>query len=97
MAAMGHIAYCIDADVKNPTINLQGNEEASTVSKSTPKSLIFGLAIGFIMGLIVIMMSTLENQLIPYLIIIALSFIFMVYRVYTMILRVNLCYEKIEM
>lgn len=97
MAAMGHIAYCIDADVKNPTINLQGNEEASTVSKSTPKSLIFGLAIGFVMGLIVIMMSTLENQLIPYLIIIALSFVFMVYRIYTMILRVNLCYEKIEM
>jgi hypothetical protein len=97
MAAMGHIAYCIDADVKSPTINLQGNEEASTVSKSTPKSLIFGLAIGFVMGLIVIMMSTLENQLIPYLIIIALSFVFMVYRIYTMILRVNLCYEKIEM
>jgi ABC-2 type transport system permease protein len=97
MASMGHIAYCIDADVKSPTINLQGNEEASTVSKSTPKSLIFGLAIGFVMGLIVIMMSTLENQLIPYLIIIALSFVFMVYRIYTMILRVNLCYEKIEM
>ena len=97
MAAIGHIAYCIDADVKNPTINLQGNEEASTVSKSTPKALIYGLAIGFALGLIVIMMSTLENQLIPYLVILALSFIFMVYRVYTMILRVNLCYEKIEM
>ena len=97
MAAMGHIAYCIDADVKNPTINLQGNEEASTVSRSTPKCLAFGLLIGFIMGMIVIMMSPLENQLIPYLVIIALSFVFMVYRIYTMILRVNLCYEKIEM
>lgn len=97
MAAMGHIAYCIDSDIKNPTVNLQGDEGASTVSKTTPKALISGLIIGFIMGIIVILMSTVENVVIPYLIIIALSFVFMVYRVHTMVLRINLAYDKIEM
>ena len=97
MASLGHIAYCIDSDVKNPTISHQGNEETSTVSKSTPKCLIYGLVIAFIMGLTVILLSRMENQVIPYLIIIGFSLVFMIYRIYTMILRINLCYEKIEM
>lgn len=97
MAAVGHIAYCIDSDIKNPTVNLQGNEESSTVSKTTPKALISGLIIGFILGITVILMSSMENQLIPYLIILGGSFIFMIYRVYTLALRINLSYDKIEM
>lgn len=97
MMSIGHIAYCIDSDVKNPTVNLVGDEKAGTVSKSTPKSLVYGLVLGFILGMIVILMSAMENQLIPYLLIIGLSFVFMIYRVYTMILRINLRYDKIEM
>ena len=97
MAAVGHIAYCIDSDIKNPTVNNGGDEKSSTVSKSTPKSLIYGLVLGFIMGMIVILMSSMKNVYIPYIIIIALSFIFMVYRVYTLVLRINLKYDKIEM
>lgn len=97
MAAVGHIAYCIDSDIKNPTVNNGGDEKSSTVSKSTPKSLIYGLVLGFIMGMIVILMSSIKNVYIPYIIIIALSFVFMVYRVYTLVLRINLKYDKIEM
>lgn len=97
MAAVGHIAYCIDSDIKDPTVNNGGDEKSSTVSKSTPKSLVYGLVIGFIMGIIVILMSSLKHNIIPYLIIIVLAFIFMVYRVYTLILRINLKYDKIEM
>ena len=97
MASIGHIAYSIDTDIKNPTVNNGGDEKSSTVSKSTPKSLICGLIIGFVMGLIVILMSSLENVVLPYLVIIALSFVFMIYRVYTLVLRINLCYDKIEM
>lgn len=96
MAAVGHIAYCIDTDIKDPTVNMQGNEESS-VSKTTPKALISGLIIGFILGIIVILMSAMENLVIPYLIIIAISFIFMIYRVHTLALRINLAYDKIEM
>ena len=97
MAAVGHIAYSIDTDIKNPTVNNGGDEKSSTVSKSTPKSLICGLIIGFVMGLILILMSSMENAVLPYLIIIALALVFMVYRVYTLVLRINLSYDKIEM
>ena len=97
MAAIGHIAYSIDTDIKNPTVNMQGDESNATVSKSTPKSLIYGLMIGFALGITVILMSSLKNQLLPYLVINAAAFVFMIYRVYTLVLRINLCYDKIEM
>lgn len=97
MASVGHIAYCIDSDIKDPTVNNGGDEKSSAVSKSTPKSLIYGLTIGFIMGMIIILMSSLKHIIIPYVIIIVLAFIFMVYRVYTLVLRINLKYDKIEM
>ncbi|MBE6532083.1 MAG: hypothetical protein E7676_01070 [Ruminococcaceae bacterium] len=96
-ASIGHIAWSIDMDIKNPTINLQGNEEASSTSKSTPKSLLIGLVIGFLMGLLVIMYSGGGNPLTAYLLLIVASIIFALYRVWTLILRINLCYEKIEM
>ena len=97
MAAVGHIAYCIDSDIKNPTVNLQGDEKASTVSKSTPKCLVYGLVIGFVIGIIVILMSSMQNLLIPYLVILGLSFGFMIYRIHTLVLRIRLTYNKIEM
>jgi len=96
-AAIGHIAFSIDMDIKSPTINLQGNEEASTASKSTPKSLISGLVIGFLMGLVVIMYSGGGNPLTAYLLLIAIAAIFAAYRLWMLVLRINLAYEKIEM
>lgn len=97
MAAVGHIAYSIDTDIKNPTVNLQGDEKSSSVSKSTPKSLIYGVVIGAVLGLIVMIMSSGKNVVLPYIIINAVAFVFMIYRVYTLILRINLAYDKIEM
>lgn len=96
-AAIGHIAWSIDMDIKNPTINLQGNEAASNASKSTPKSLVIGLIIGFLMGLLVIMYSGGGDPLTAYLLLIVASIIFAVYRLRMLALRINLCYEKIEM
>ena len=96
-AAIGHIAYSIDTDIKDPTVVAVGDEKSGAVSKSTPKSLIYGLVVGFIMGIIMILMSSLENAVIPYLVIIAAAFVFMVYRVHTLVLRINLKYDKIEM
>jgi len=96
-AAVGHIAWSIDMDIKNPTINLQGNEEAANASKSTPKSLLSCLIIGFLMGLLVIMYSGGGDPLTAYLLLIVASIIFAVYRLRMLVLRINLCYEKIEM
>lgn len=97
MAAVGHIAYSISCDIKNPTISAVGDEESSTVSKSTSKCLIVGLFIGFVLGMIVILMSAVENAVLPYIVIIVLSFLFMVNRVVNLILRINHNYDKIEM
>ena len=96
-ASVGHIALSIDMDIKSPSINMQGNEQASNASKSTPKSLIVGLIIGFVLGLIIIMSASSGSMLIPYLLIILLSIIFAVWRVWILILRINLAYDKIEM
>lgn len=84
-------------DIKDPTINLQGDEASSITSRSTPKSVAFGLVIGFILGIIIILMSYLKTLIIPYLLIIVLSFVFAVYRIYILVLRIHLCYNKIEM
>ena len=86
-ASIGHIALSIDMDIKNPTINLQGDESSSLVSKSTPKSMAFGLLIGFVLGIIIILMSNLKTLLLPYLIILVLSVVFAIYRVYILVLR----------
>jgi hypothetical protein len=97
IASVGHIAWSIDMDIKDPTINLQGNEQSSAVSKSTPKSIIAGLSIGFIIGFIIIMMAGMQSLLVPYLVIIIGSVVFTVYRLYILVLRIHLCYDKIEM
>ncbi len=97
MAAIGHIAYCIGCDIKNPTISAQGDEESSTVSKSTTKCLVVGLIFGFVMGMIVMLMSGVENVVLPYLIIMGLAFLFMLNRVVNLVLRINYNYDKIEM
>ena len=97
MASFGHIALCINTDIKNPTVNMQGNEGASSVSKSTTRCLVYGLLIGFVLGLLVMLMSSMENIVVPYLIITALSLVFMIYNVNNLILRINSAYDKIEM
>ena len=84
-------------DVKNPTINMQGNEQASVTGKNTPKCLIGGLLIGFFMGMLIILTAGNSKSIMPYIILIVVSIIFAVYRVYTLILRINLAYDKIEM
>lgn len=96
-ASIGHIAWSLDMDIKNPTINAQGDEESSVTSKSTPKSIVVGLVIGFILGIIVILLSNLKYVIVPYAIIVILSLALAIYRVYMLILRINLCYDKIEM
>lgn len=97
LAAIGHIALCLDMDIKSPTLNMQGDEESSTTSKSTPKALIAGLVIGFLLGIMVILMSSVKLAVVPYLIIILLSLAFAIWRVWMLILRVQLAYDKIEM
>ena len=96
-AAIGHIAWSIDMDIKSPSINMQGDEQSSAVSKSTPKSLLSGLIIGFALGLIVIMSSGSGTSAAPYILIGVLSLLFALFRVWMLVLRINLAYDRIEM
>lgn len=96
-AAVGHIALCLDMDIKNPTVSMQGDEESSTTSKSTPLALVIALAIGFVMGLFIILQSSAKHAALPYVLLIAGAFAFAVWRVWHLILRIALAYDKIEM
>lgn len=95
--AIGHAAMSIEMDIKNPSKNFQGDEKSSTTSKSTPKSIIYALLIGFVIGLTIILMSSFKYPVVPYLIIMAIGFVFMLRKLYVLILRINLSYNKIEM
>ncbi len=97
LAAAGHIAYCIDSDIKNPTVATEGNDQASIVSKTTPKSLVYGFAVGFIMGFFLMLTASLELSVLPYIILIVAALVFLIYRLNNLILRINLKYDKIEM
>ncbi|MBQ4273839.1 MAG: hypothetical protein IJB94_02565 [Clostridia bacterium] len=97
VAAIGHIALCLEMDIKHPSVAIQGDEESSTTSKSTPYALLSGLVIGFLMGLFLIMQSTAKVAVLPYILLIAIALIFALWRVWHLILRVQLAYDKIEM
>ena len=97
IAAIGHIALCLEMDIKNPSVCIQGDEEASTTSKSTPYALLSGLLIGFVMGLFLILQSSAENAVLPYVLLIVISLIFALWRILHLVLRVQLAYDKIEM
>ena len=96
-AAVGHIALCLEMDIRHPSASMQGDEESSTTSKSTPRALISGLFLGFAMGLFLILMSSASNAVIPYVLLIAFSLIFALWRIWNLILRIQLAYDKIEM
>ena len=96
-AAIGHIALCLEMDIKHPSVSMQGDEASSTASKSTPIALVTGLVLGFAIGLTLILSSSAENINIPYIAVIAASFIFAIWRVWHLVLRIQLAYDKIEM
>ncbi len=97
LLSLGHIALSIDLDIKNPTPNLQGNEQASITSKSTPISICIGLLLGLIMGTYVILSASQSVTVTPYLILLGLTAAFAIWRLNTLVLRIQANYNKIEM
>ena len=96
-ASIGHIAMSLDMDIKTPILNYQGNEDNSAMQKNTVKSTILGLLIGIIMGLIVIAFAFIEMTILPYVILLIAGLAFGIYRLYMLVLRIHLQYDKIEM
>ena len=96
-ASIGHAAMSIEMDIKNPSKNFQGDEKSSLVSKSTGKCVAWGLFIGALMGCVLIFMSSFKYVIVPYLILLAFGIVFMLRKLYVLILRINMQYDKIEM
>lgn len=96
-ASVGHIAMSLDMDIKNPIMNFQGNEDNSAMQKNTLKSTIAGLIIGIVMGMIVILFAFNEKVILPYILLLIAGIAFCIYRIYMLILRIHLQYDKIEM
>ena len=96
LASVGHIALSIDMDIKNPVLDWYSSEEMSKMGGTTAKSMIIGMIIAAVLGIIIIMMAFSENVLLPWIIIILLSLVFCIHRVYILILRINMSYDKIE-
>lgn len=95
--SIGHIALSIDMDIKNPTKNMQGNEDAAKLGKNTTKSIIYALLFGVLLGLVVISMAANPITWLSYVIILVFGICFCIYRIYILVLRINLSYDKIEM
>ncbi len=96
-ASIGHIAMSLDIDIKTPILNYQGNEDNSAMKKNTLKSTLLGLGIGIIMGLIVIGFAFKEMTILPYVLLVIAGLAFGIYRIYMLVLRIHLQYDKIEM
>jgi ABC-2 type transport system permease protein len=95
--SIGHAAMSIEMDIKNPSKNFQGDGKSSSVSKSTTKSIVYALLIGFLLGFTLILMASFKYIIVPYIIIIAFGLIFMLRKLFVLVLRINMQYEKIEM
>ena len=95
-ASVGHIALSIDMDIKKPVLDWYSSEEMSKMGGTTAKSMIIGMIIAAVLGIVIIMMAFSKNVLLPWIIIILLSLVFCIHRVYILILRINMSYDKIE-
>ena len=97
LVSIGHATMSVDMDIKNPTKKFEGDGKSSTVSRSTPISIIYALLLGFLMGLVIIMMSSYKHAVVPYILLIVFGLLFLAYRIWILVLRINSAYDRIEM
>ncbi len=97
IASVGHIAMSMEMDIKNPVVNFGGDEDTDALKKNTVKSMVIGLAIGLIMGIFIMLMATSKMQVLSYILLIVISLIYCVRCLYTLVLRIHMQYDKIEL
>ncbi len=95
-ASIGHTALGMNIDIKSPVVNFGGSEDTDAFKKNTVISTVIGLLIGFAMGMFIMMLSSSSSPLISYLLLLGAALVFAVRQVYVLILRIELCYGKIE-
>lgn len=96
-ASIGHIAYGIETDIKSPVLNWYSEDEITQVGKNVSKSIVVGLLVAVLMGFLIILTASGNGSVVPWLVLLLLGLAFCLYRVYRLILRINLQYREIEM
>ena len=97
LVSVGHICLSYDFDLKKPTLDWYDTGEISKINNNTTKSIISGLALALIMGLVIILLSATQLTILPWLVLLILSLAFCAYRLYILVLRVFYQYDKLEM
>lgn len=95
-ASIGHIAYSVEIDVKNPVLDWYSDDEVTKVGANTPKSIVFGLLLAVGMGMVVILMATNPNIYLSWVLLLVFGVLFAIFRIYRLILRINLQFGRIE-
>lgn len=95
-ASIGHIALGIEMDIKQPMLNWDQGGEFKSMTATTGKSLISGLLLALGLSLIIFLMAFTSLSVLPWILVILLGLVFCIHRVYILVLRINLQYDKIE-
>ena len=93
--SFGHMFYAFDSDLKQPTLDWYDSGEISKINKNTTRLIVMGLILALVIGMVVILLSTKIN-IWAYIIALALSIAFCLYRAYVLILRIFYQYERLE-
>lgn len=91
-ASLGHMFLSYEIDLKKPMVDWYDTNEISKVGGATFKSILFGLFIALVMGVMVF--GTASVSQIAKLLVFCM--IFCGYRAYILYLRVAYCFERIE-
>ncbi len=97
LAALGHMLWSMDLDLKKPSLDWYDHSELSGMGGNTAKSIIWGLVLSVAMGTLVIMLAATGIGWLPWAVLFLLSLAFCLYRLYVLVLRVFYRYDTIEM
>lgn len=93
--SLGHMFYSFDSDIKNPTLDWYDSGDIAKVNKNTTKSIIMGLLLALVAGMLIILLSAKLNVW-AYIIVLVLSIAYCLYKAYVLILRIFYQYERLE-
>lgn len=93
--SLGHIFYCFDNEIKQPTLDWYDSGEISKISKNTTKAIVASILIALVSGVVVMTLST-KIGLWSFAIMLIISIAYCLYMLYVLILRVSYKYETLE-
>ena len=101
---IGHVCHSIDLDLRKPTLSWYDVSDIDELSKNTATSVLIGLVISAAAFLIMYLTYTLRLKVTvsvsimePIILVLVLSFLYMIFRVYFLYLRVQNELERMEL